>query len=708
MTFTSMIKELVLPVSGEADLEAALLTQLATYVPNSYQIFDMSCFAESGELCVVGNILTTTNDPEYTVPFYAVNTAGQDVANPTWVVSALDYDVGVSFTLQEENAGLYSLVEIPSASTNWGKGWVAVGMTGDKTVFLEFAPVIVHIGIDGTLTNYASPTGIFPPNIWEFTNVGGVPVSAIPYALCDLVYDKINDAIVAVGSILAGASNPIVSHTLVIEALKISGPPTLSYGTNNGSSNVVPYKSFGKSCAIQTQDPAGNEVANRTIVSFCGFAQPTQNNTGFGYGTWAIYQPNFSNPWGAGIPNPRLAWISSGLNNPVDIWQASDMFPNQEDRPDYLNIIERLTADGEDIYFLGGNCQNGIFGFTFSGLTTDSTGGGDDNIINLAGAGQTEINFAETKIVSSELQLNTVLNGVQIPNATDYYPTGILALGKNNGNSGRRTKVYAIGGLAYGRFCPFPVVPNLPNLPADTWIFAVSRGFKLFQEDISEKAQQSGLLGNVRSKTLAICPRTDSEKTRIIFSQSSFNPIGAGTPSTLVDVAVATGHGAYAWFEYLLYDGVDALIARKLNEMGVRVTIANVEWYKQDILKQGLDVSTDFFNEWGELQIEENKQRERVAEQFGRKRSPKRQVRTELFDDYADYEDKESQIKEFPDYDPAKDGDPFKDDVALEQEVAKTQKAVDDLRRIEDLVEDETNDEAEYDDEADVSDWGEN
>ena len=113
-----MIKELVLPASGEANLESAIVAQVATYIPNTYQIFDLSCYAESGELCVVGNIGSTATDDRYTVPFYAVNTAGQDVANPTWVVSALDYDIGVSFTLQEENAGLYSLVEIPSASTN--------------------------------------------------------------------------------------------------------------------------------------------------------------------------------------------------------------------------------------------------------------------------------------------------------------------------------------------------------------------------------------------------------------------------------------------------------------------------------------------------------------------------------------------------------------------------------------------------------------
>ncbi len=707
MTFTSMIKELVLPVSGEDNLEAAIVAQVATYIPNTYQIFDLSCYAESGELCVVGNIGSTDTDDNYTVPFYAVNTAGQDVANPTWVVSALGYDLGVSFTLQEENAGLYSLVEIPSTSTNWGKGWVAVGMTGDKKMVLEFSPVIVHIGIDGILTDYASSTGTFPPDTWEFTDTGGVPSDEQPYALCDLVYDKMNDAIVAVGSI-GGGIGSLFTFTMVVEAISLALAPTLIFSTQYGIADVAPYSAFGKSCAIQTQDPSGAEVANRTIVSICGFSQDSTNIGNTAYGTWALYQPNFSNPFGGVGFNPRQIWLATGKNRPADYWDASGLFPSNDDRPNYLNIIERLTADGEDIYFLGGNCPQGLFGYTISGLTTDSTGGGNDNIINTAGAGQTIVNFAEQKIVSSNLQLNTVLNGAQIPNATDYYPTDILAIGKNNGNSGRRTKVYSIGGLAYGRFCPFPVVPNLPNLPADTWIFAVSRGFKLFQEDISEKAQQSGLLGNVRSKTLAICPRTDSEKTRIIFSQASFNPIGAARPSTLVDVAVATGNASYAWFEYLLYDGVDALIARKLNEMGVRVTIANVEWYKQDILKQGLDVSTDFFNEWGELQIEENKQRERVAEQFGRKRSPKRQVRTELFDDYADYEDKESQIKEFPDYDPAKDGDPFKDDVALEQEVAKTQKAVDDLRRIEDLVEDETNDEAEYDDEADVSDWGEN
>jgi hypothetical protein len=707
MAFTSMIKELVLPVSGQASLETAIVAQVATYVANSYQIFDLSCYAESGELCVVGNILTTTNDPDYTVPFYAVNTAGQDVANPTWVVSALDYDVGVTFSLQEENAGLYSLVEIPSTSTNWGKGWVAVGMTGDKTVALEFAPVIVHIGIDGTLTNYASPTGTFPPNTWEFTDQAGtVPSDEQPYALCDVVYDKMNDALVAVGSIGGGVGSPL-TYTLVVEAIRITALPTIAFSTQYGIADVAPYSAFGKSCAIQTQDPSGAEVANRTIVSICGFSQDSLNIGNTAYASWLLYQPNFSNPFGGVGFNPRFAWIATGKNRPADYWDASGLFPSNDDRPNYLNIIERLTADGEDIYFLGGNCPLGLFGYTFSGLTTDSTGGGNDNIINTAGAGQTVVNFAEQKIVSSQLQTNTILSGSQIPDATAYYPTDILAIGKNNGNSGRRTKVYSIGGLAYGRFCPFPVIPNLPNTPSSTWIFAVSRGFKLFQEDISENSG-GGVLGINRSKTLAMCPRTNSEKTRIIFSESSFNPTGTGLPSSLVDVAVATGNAAYAWFEYLLYDGVDALIARKLNEMGVRVTIANVEWYKQDILKQGLDVSTDFFNEWGELQIEENKQRERVAEQFGRKRSPKRQVRTELFDDYADYEDKESQIKEFPDYDPAKDGNPFKDDVALEQEREQTQKAVDDLRRIEDLVEDENNDEAEYDDEADVSDWGEN
>ena len=182
---------------------------------------------------------------------------------------------------------------------------------------------------------------------------------------------------------------------------------------------------------------------------------------------------------------------------------------------------------------------------------------------------------------------------------------------------------------------------------------------------------------------------------------------GAGI-SALGVAQVATGNTAKAWFEYLMYDGVDALVAKKLHEMGVRVTIANVEWYKQDILKERLDVSSDFFTEWATAQEEQNQERERLNGLQGKSRLRKRQVRTEVFDDYADMEEKEAAVKNFPDYDPFKDGEPFKDDVAREQEIQKTQKAVDDLRRIEDKVDEIADNQEEQREQDGAYDIGDN
>ncbi len=142
--------------------------------------------------------------------------------------------------------------------------------------------------------------------------------------------------------------------------------------------------------------------------------------------------------------------------------------------------------------------------------------------------------------------------------------------------------------------------------------------------------------------------------------------------------------------------------------MGVRVTIANVEWYKQEILKERLDVSSDFFTEWATAQEEQNQERDKLNRLQGNSRPRKRQVRTEIFDDYADMEEKEAAVKNFPDYDPFKDGEPFKDDVAKEQEIQKTQKAVDDLRRIEDNIDEIAEVQSEQREQDDAYDIGDN
>ena len=57
------------------------------------------------------------------------------------------------------------------------------------------------------------------------------------------------------------------------------------------------------------------------------------------------------------------------------------------DKPSDLTLIKRLTADEEDIYIISGANKTGTFAWAISGLKTDSTGGGADNIINNSGGG---------------------------------------------------------------------------------------------------------------------------------------------------------------------------------------------------------------------------------------------------------------------------------------------------------------------------------
>ena len=92
-----------------------------------------------------------------------------------------------------------------------------------------------------------------PPNIWQFTDVGGVPSDEQPYALCDVVYDKMNDALVAVGGIGGGVGS-LFTYTLIVEATRINVAPIIVFSTQYGFADVAPYSAFGKSCAIQTQD----------------------------------------------------------------------------------------------------------------------------------------------------------------------------------------------------------------------------------------------------------------------------------------------------------------------------------------------------------------------------------------------------------------------------------------------------------------------
>lgn len=131
----------------------------------------------------------------------------------------------------------------------------------------------------------------------------------------------------------------------------------------------------------------------------------------------------------------------------------------------------------------------------------------------------------------------------------------------------------------------------------------------------------------------------DSSKPMVNLTSQSF----ATSTTTFTDffpniyLAGTTGRTARVWVDYLLFDGADSLIAVKLTELGLRVTVENVEWFKAKIISQGdLKMTQEEVEEWMNSQQTEYKDMLRTKERQGRLRRRKRQVSAYLDADLQD------------------------------------------------------------------------
>ena len=112
----------------------------------------------------------------------------------------------------------------------------------------------------------------------------------------------------------------------------------------------------------------------------------------------------------------------------------------------------------------------------------------------------------------------------------------------------------------------------------------------------------------------------------------------------------STGREAFVWVDYILFDGADAVIATKLRERGMKVSIEAVEWFKRKIINSGdLNIKAEEIEMWMRQQQDEFTQMMRDAERQGRVRKKKKQVSAyglDMLDALnTDFEDKE--IQEF-------------------------------------------------------------
>lgn len=92
------------------------------------------------------------------------------------------------------------------------------------------------------------------------------------------------------------------------------------------------------------------------------------------------------------------------------------------------------------------------------------------------------------------------------------------------------------------------------------------------------------------------------------------------------EIQGSTGRTARVWVDYMLYDGVDSLVAVVIQELGLRVTVENVEWYKRKILNDDvLNMTNEEIEAWIDAQQAEYRKMLIDKERQGRLRRRRRQ-----------------------------------------------------------------------------------
>lgn len=527
------------------------------------------------------------------------------------------------------------------------------------------SPIIVAVsGTTELFTILSSEvTGVNAPSTWVQTAYGGAN-NYQPMSLNDIHYDETANAIVAVGG-MADNTGLTTSVGMVVEAINESTFTVLNINSSAflcTTSGTPTHPCFYRQCTVINSNAAkpifmlGGTTSNGAIGA-----------NEFATGVLALYTPNWAVPWGAG--NPRVARLDRGTVDAQDFFTAG-LGIGVAFIPQDINLIERVTIDAEDIIFVAG-CNAAAEPFLWSCAPPTIE---DDEVKQIGVATvvnwDKQQNLSQTKLIPALVAASVGLNA----NRTVMSVIGL---------SSRKAKILTGGSMKAGFIMARDVSNLVPAEQNGGFILNISRGANLWQNDLMVQtpslAYQSLVATNYRTNS------TLSGADLILLTNKPLQGTNVNA-SSITSQLVTTGNIAMAYFEYLLYDGVDALVAKKLQQLGIRITITNVEWYKQKILKQSLDLDADFFRDWANLQEQQNAERERLNERYGATRPAKRAVRTELFDEYAHMEELLGEMDKMREMEPDFEV-PWSDEVGDAQEARVREKVALDVVTIDELAE---------------------
>jgi hypothetical protein len=137
-------------------------------------------------------------------------------------------------------------------------------------------------------------------------------------------------------------------------------------------------------------------------------------------------------------------------------------------------------------------------------------------------------------------------------------------------------------------------------------------------------AFDDGLIGGIKPASLGASSSytyTFQDLTTVTYD------IYRNATTEIVRITGTSGRTARVWVDYVLFDGPDALIANKLKERGMKVSIEAVEWFKRQIIQTGdLNITAEEIEMWMRDQQDEYKQTLKEIERQGRLRRRKKQV----------------------------------------------------------------------------------
>lgn len=155
--------------------------------------------------------------------------------------------------------------------------------------------------------------------------------------------------------------------------------------------------------------------------------------------------------------------------------------------------------------------------------------------------------------------------------------------------------------IAVTKATEFVVVEDFACSPSGDWaIFQFTGGIDIFmnilinttsyftEPDGSPSAGVRGLLNPYPVSTV-VEKRWDFEPKVYVLPGQNWDMVlshGNITFSAGPDPPVNTVYQILGMVVWTLFDGTDAVIANKLVELGINVTVDNVDWYKRELLKR--------------------------------------------------------------------------------------------------------------------------